>query len=301
MNREGGSFETGLSGEADEASLANEFSEVIGEVFVFKHSTPKFGESGVLDLADPLAGDVELVADFLQSFLLRVIVESKAKSENFKFPLGQDFHATGDSISKISLRVLFGRVDGTWIGQKIDKAAVVSIRSESHIEGDSACGNFAQFRDAVGFDLQFVRQLGIGGFATEFGSEGGADSAKALDFIDEMNGKADSFALVGESPTDGLFDPPAGVGAEFDSPTGFEAVDRFHESKVALRYEVKDRQAAVVVSAGNLYDEAKVRLDHELASLGFSAANPAGDLFFVLLIQEGSLPDSLEVGLKSSG
>jgi len=254
-----------------------------------------------LDLTDSLAGDVELVTDFLESFFFCVIVESKAKSENFKFPLGQDFHATGDSISKISLRVLLRGVDGTWIGQKVDKASIVTIRSESHIEGDSACGNFAQFRDAVGFDLQFVCQLGIGGFATEFGSEGGADPAKALDFIDEMNGKADSFALVRESPTDGLFDPPAGVGAEFDSPTGFEAVDRFHESKVALRYEVKDGQAAVVVSAGNLYDEAKVRLDHELAGLGFSAANPAGDLFFVLLIQEGSLPDSLEVGLKSGG
>jgi hypothetical protein len=49
-----------------------------------------------------------------------------------------------------------------------------------------------------------------------------------LDFIDEMNGKADSFALVRESPTDGLFDPPAGVGTEFYSPTGFESVDRFH-------------------------------------------------------------------------
>ena len=55
----------------------------------------------------------------------------------------------------------------------------------------------------------------------------------------------------------------------------------------------------MVVSAGNLYDKAEVRFDHELAGLGFSAANPAGDLFFVLLSQEGSLPDSLEVGLKS--
>ena len=55
----------------------------------------------------------------------------------------------------------------------------------------------------------------------------------------------------------------------------------------------------MVVSAGNLYDEAEVRFDHELAGLGFSTTNPAGYLFFVLLSQEGSLPNSLEVGLKS--
>jgi len=170
MNRAGDRYETGLSREADEAPLADEFSEIIGEVFVFQHPTPKFRESGVLDLADPLAGDVELVADFFESFFFRVVVESEAESENFKFPLGQDFHATGDSIPEISLRVLFGGVDGTWVGQKIDKATVVSIRSESHIKRDGACRNLAEFRDAVSFDLQFICQFGIGGFAAEFGS-----------------------------------------------------------------------------------------------------------------------------------
>jgi len=221
--------------------LADEFSEIIGEVFVLQHPTPKFCESGVLDLTDSLAGNVEFVTDFLESFLLRVVVESEAKPENFKFSLGQDLHATGDGIPEIPLRVLFGRVDGTRVSQKIDKASVVTIRSESHIKRDGACRNLAEFRDAVSFDLQFICQFGIGGFATEFGSEGGTDPAEALDFIDEMNGKADGFALVRKSPTDGLFDPPASVGAEFDSPTGFEAVDRFHESKVAFRNEVKDR------------------------------------------------------------
>jgi hypothetical protein len=66
--------------------------------------------------------------------------------------------------------VLFRGVDGTWVGQKIDKATVVSIRSESHIKRDGACRNFAEFRDAVSFDLQFICQFGIGGFAAEFGS-----------------------------------------------------------------------------------------------------------------------------------
>ena len=88
MNRAGDSYETGLSREADEAPLADEFSEIIGEVFVLQHPTPKFCESGVLDLTDSLAGDVELVTDFLESFLLRVVVESEAKPENFKFSLG---------------------------------------------------------------------------------------------------------------------------------------------------------------------------------------------------------------------
>lgn len=64
------------------------------------------------------------------------------------------------------MRVLFGRVDGTWVGQKVDKASIVTIRSESHIKRDGACRNLAEFRDTVSFDLQFICQLCIGGFAT---------------------------------------------------------------------------------------------------------------------------------------
>jgi hypothetical protein len=57
----------------------------------------------------------------------------------------------------------------------------------------------------------------------------------------------------------------------------------------------------VVVGGGNLYDEAEIGFDHELTGLIFSSANSAGDLSFVFLSQEGSLPDSLEVGLKGGG
>ena len=57
----------------------------------------------------------------------------------------------------------------------------------------------------------------------------------------------------------------------------------------------------MVVGGGNLYDEAEIGFDHELAGLSFSATNPAGDFSFVFLSQEGSLPDSLQVGLKGGG
>ena len=57
----------------------------------------------------------------------------------------------------------------------------------------------------------------------------------------------------------------------------------------------------MVVGGGNLYDEAEIGFDHELTGLIFSSANPSGDLSFIFLIQEGSLSDSLQVGLKGGG
>jgi hypothetical protein len=55
-----------------------------------------------------------------------------------------------------------------------------------------------------------------------------------------MDGKPNCFALVCKGTTDGLFNPPAGVGTKFHATTGFEAVDRFHEAEVAFGNEVKD-------------------------------------------------------------
>ena len=57
----------------------------------------------------------------------------------------------------------------------------------------------------------------------------------------------------------------------------------------------------MIVGSGNFDDEAKIGFDHQITSLGFPAANSAGDLFFVHLIEEGGFPDAFEVGLQSGG
>ena len=57
----------------------------------------------------------------------------------------------------------------------------------------------------------------------------------------------------------------------------------------------------MVVSAGNFDDEAEIRFDHELTGLSFASANSAADLFFICLIEEGGLPDALEVSLEGGG
>ena len=43
--------------------------------------------------------------------------------------------------------------------------------------------------------MEFFGEFELVGFAPELGAEGGAGSAETLDAIDEVNGKADGFAL----------------------------------------------------------------------------------------------------------
>ena len=83
-----------------------------------------------------------------------------------------------------------------------------------------------------------------------------------MDSVDEMNGEADGFTLVGEGAADGLFDPPAGVGTKFDSTARLEPFDRFHQAEVTFGDEVENWQAAVFVICGELDHEAEVGLDH---------------------------------------
>ena len=146
--------------------------------------------------------------------------------------------------------------------------------------------------------MEFIGEFDIGGLAAEFGSEGGADATEALDLVDKMNRKTDGFTLVGEGSADGLFDPPAGVGAEADIPLGIEAVDRFHQAEISFGDEVENRKATVFVVGGKFDHEAEVGLDHEFAGTTFSLADTAGNGEFLCAVEEGCFPYAPQVGVE---
>ena len=217
------------SGETDEAASANEIPEVFREVLLFEQTLAKLGEGTVLDLADPFPGDAELFAHFLQGALF-VISEPEAELENLKFARIKEVEATGDRIAEVVLGMFLHRVHGLRIGQQVYERAILAVLPDRDIQGDRAGRNFAEFGNPLGLHLEFVSQFGVGGVPTQFVPKGGTDPAQALDLIHQMDGEADRLALVGKGPADGLFDPPAGIGAELDPAAGLEAIHRFHQA-----------------------------------------------------------------------
>ena len=113
-----------------------------------------------------------------------------------------------------------------------------------------------------------------------------------------MNGEADGFTLVGEGAADGLFDPPAGVGTEFNSTARLESFDRFHQTEVTFGDEVENWQATVFVVGGKFDHEAEVGLDHQFAGTTFSLADTAGNGEFLCAVEEGSFADASEIGVQ---
>jgi len=88
-----------------------------------------------------------------------------------------------------------------------------------------------------------------------------------------VDGDADGADGVGERAADGLADPPRGVGREAALLLGVEALDSAEEAEVAFGDEIAEREAAVPERAGDVDDEAKVRLDELLARLEGVAAD----------------------------
>src|SRR5262249_16936348 len=104
--------------------------------------------------------------------------------------------------------------------------------------------------------------------------------------------------LVGDGSSDGLTDPPGGVGGEFVTATVLELVDGFHEADVALLNEVEELEAAVGVLLRDGDNEAKIGLD-ELA-FGTLGVHVALDHLALSALEVGDgdagvLLDALEV------
>jgi hypothetical protein len=82
--------------------------------------------------------------------------------------------------------------------------------------------------------------------------------------------------LVGQGSANPFFDSNRAVGGELRALIGVETLDGFHQAEVAFVDEVEQRQAEVLVFAGDLDDEAEIRANHVLASLFVTILNASG-------------------------
>ncbi len=84
-----------------------------------------------------------------------------------------------------------------------------------------------------------------------------------------MDWETDGATGVGDTASDGLTNPPCGIGRELEAFAPVELFDGVHQSEVALLDEVEKRQTRCLILLGNRDDEAQVRL-HESALCDFT-------------------------------
>ena len=94
--------------------------------------------------------------------------------------------------------------------------------------------------------------------------------------------------------------PPHGVSRQLEALVRFEALDRLHETDVALGDHFPDRQAIPAIAHGDLGDEPQMRGDELVRRLAIPMFSPAlGQHVFLLRLQHREPLDLLQVAGKS--
>ena len=115
--------------------------------------------------------------------------------------------------------------------------------------------------------------------------------------VHQMDGQPDGLGLVGQGALDGLLDPPRAVGGELAALGRVKPLHRLHQADVAFVDQIQQRQAEVLIVAGDLDHQAQIGLDHLLAGLFVALFDAGGQLDFLLRRQQLDLADFAQIKL----
>src|SRR5215211_274930 len=247
-----------------------------------------------LELPDPLARDVELVAELGEGGRFAV-VETVAPDEHVARPLGEAFdrlfqmlrlHLTHHGIRGIRDLIVLDKVaqlrSGLLARYRLIQAR--RVRHGAHRE-----------THLVGVPIQAPCDLILGGLAFDLERQLAHGAADLPDLLRHVHGDADRTALVRNGTLHSLTDPPGGVGGEPEASVGVELLDGLHQAYVALLDEVLEGQPVATVLLGHAYDEPEVLLDKPLTGPPVAGLGPQAEVYLLLVCKEIALPDVREV------
>jgi len=146
---------------------------------------------------------------------------------------------------------------GGGVGEEVAQGRGLAVAYDL-VEGDGGGQGRGEGVHAGAGEARRGGELDAGGRMAQCGVEGvgtaGEAGALHLHIIRDV-GEGD---LLGEGTTEGLLDPPHGVGRELVAARGVEEVDGAQEADGALLHEVVEGEAAVPVAPGDGDDEAPV-------------------------------------------
>src|SRR5215218_8791827 len=243
-----------------------------------------------LELPDPLARDVELVAEFGEGGRLAV-VEAVAPDEHVARPLGETFdrllqmlrfHLTHYRIRRIRDLIVFDEVtqlrSGLFAGHRLIETR--RVRHGAHREAH-----------LVGVPVQAPGDLFVCGLAFDLQGQLAHGTADLPDLLGHVHGDAYSAALVRHRALHGLPYPPSGVRGEPEASIRVELLHGLHQADVALLDQVLERQPVTPVLFGNADDQPEVLLDKPLPGPPVSSLGPQAEVYLLPVRKETALPD----------
>src|SRR5581483_9151167 len=225
----------------------------------------QLAESLRLDLADPLARDIERAAHFLER-MLGAIAHAEAHLEHLLFARRERPEDLGRLILQVGDDHVIDRRDHAAILDEIPKMRIF-LFSDRSLEGDRLLRDLHDLANLGDRHVHPLRDLLRLRFAAELLHERTRRTRQLVDRLDHVHRDTNGAGLIGDRAGDGLANPPGGVGGELVAASILELLDRLHETDVAFLNQVEELQSAVSVLLGDRDDEAEVGDDQLLLGL----------------------------------
>jgi MFS family permease len=218
-------------------------------------------EGALLQLADALARQAELPPDRLQREALAV--EAEPQLDDAALPLGQGGDGAADAGVTQDALCLLDPVDDVRVGEQVAELAVAAV-ADGPVERDGRLDRLQRLPGVLYLELRRLGEL-LDGRLTAFRNlEALARTGELAPALVDVDGDADRLRLVCDRALAGLADPPGGVRRELESLAPVELLDGAVQPDDALLDQVAERDALAHVPAGDMDDEAQVRVDHAL-------------------------------------
>src|SRR5471030_270088 len=231
------------------------------------------------DLADTLAGDVELLADLFQRMVGRHF-DAETHAQYLRLTRGQRIeHVLHDAAHRGVQRGV-GRRQRVVVLDEVAEVRIVVV-ADWRLHRNRLFGDLHDLTDLISRHLHLDGQGRRIWLGARFLQDLTRNAVHLVDRFDHMHGNTDGAGLVGDRTGDGLAYPPRCIGRKLVAATVFELVHRFHQADVALLDQIEELQAAVGVFLGDRNDQAQVGLGHfalGLARLHFTSRHLAVDV-----------------------
>src|SRR5262249_34006242 len=210
-----------------------------------------------LDLANALARDGEILADFFER-VLAAVGEAEAQPKHLLLARRERVqHLVG----LLAQRQADDRIDGGHDLLVLDEVAemAVFLLADRRLQRDRLLGDLQHFADLVDRNVHLGGDLFRRRLATKLLHQLPRRADQLVDRVDQVHRNADRAGLVGDGARDRLANPPCRVRRELVAAAVLELVDRLHQADVALLDQIQELQAAVGVLLGDRDDQAQIR------------------------------------------
>src|SRR5215469_10423107 len=216
----------------------------------------QFAQRLSFNLPNALARYGERLADFFEGALIAVL-KPESHANNAFLPRAELLQRRRHLLLEAHVHGCLRWRDYALVFDEITQVSVFLFTDRS-LEGYGCLSDLARLAHFFDGHVQPLGQLLRSGLAAKLLHELASALGKLIDNLDHVNGHPDGARLVGDGASDGLANPPGGVGGELITAAPVELVGAFHEPEITFLDQIEKLQPMMGVFLGYGDHQSKV-------------------------------------------